>query len=171
MSIFDIIVCILAVISVITGWRKGFAVQAFGLAAFVLGVVTAAATGAAAGARLGIDPRYSTAAGFLIIFLCVVVAVLGLGRLIRRLFKIAGLGVMDIVLGILLSLLKTALVLGILCAVFDRINDAAGFVSQSTLNRSVTYRPLCRVVQACGVLGREAADTTEEIVNKTIHSI
>lgn len=171
MTIFDIVVCVIAAIAVFNGWRNGFAVQALGLAAIIIGLFVAARTGAEAGAKLGIDAGYATAAGFLIVFICVTGALLLLARLIRKLFRFAGLGMLDVLFGILLSLLKVALVLGILCSIFDKINNGAHFVPQSTLNRSVTYGPLCRTVETLGLLGREAGLQTEKIVEKTLDTI
>lgn len=171
MTIFDITVCVIAVIAVIDGWRKGFAVQALGFIAIVLGLFVAAKTGAQAGAKLGFDSAYASAAGFLIVFVCVAGILLLLARLLRKMFKFAGLGMLDVLLGILLSLLKVALVLGILCTIFDKINNGTHFVPQSTLDRSVTYRPLCRTVETVGVLGREAGLQTEKAVEKTLDNI
>lgn len=171
MTVFDIVVGIIAVIAVINGWRRGFAVQAVGLAAIIIGIVVAVRTGAEAGARLGIDGRYAAVAGYLLVFLCVTVALMFIGRLVRKMFRFAGLGVVDVLLGILLSLLKVALVLGILCTIFDKINDGAQFVPRSSLDRSLTYRPLCRVVTTLGVLGGEMADGTTSVVEKTLDNI
>ena len=171
MTIFDIAVFIIAVIAAINGWRRGFAVQALGLAAIVLGIFAAVKTGAEAGAKLGIDERYAAAAGFLAVFVCVTLVLMLVARFIRKIFKFAGLGMIDVLLGILLSLLKIALVLSILCTIFDKINDGAHFVPRSTLDKSLTYRPLCNVVSAFGMLGREAGGETEKIVRKTIDNL
>lgn len=171
MTIFDIIVCVIAAIAVFNGWRKGFAVQALGLVAIVLGLIVASRMGAEAGAKLGIDSRYASVVGFLIVFLCVTLVLMLVARLFRKMFKFAGLGFIDVLLGIVLSVLKVALVLGILCTIFDKLNDGAQFVQQSTLDKSVTYRPLCRIIGACGVLGREASDQTEQIVKDALETI
>lgn len=171
MTIFDIAVLVIAAIAVINGWRRGFIVQAIGLAAILLGLFAAVGTGAEAGAKLGIDPRYATPAGFLIVFIGVTAVLLLLARLLRKLFRVAGLGILDVLLGILLSLLKVGLVLGILCTIFDRLNDGAHFIPQSSLDKSVTYRPLCNIVEACGVWGREAGLQTEKMVEKTLDAI
>ena len=171
MAIFDIVVFVIAAIAVINGWRRGFVVQAFGLAAIILGIFVAIRTGAEAGAKLHIDPRYATAAGFLLIFVCVVGALLLIGHLIRKLFKTAGLGLFDVLFGIILSLIKVALVLGILCTIFDKLNDGAKFVPQSSLDRSITYRPLCNVIEVFGVWSKAAGDQTEKIVDKALDTI
>lgn len=171
MNVFDIIVCIIAVAAVINGWRRGFAVQVVGLAAIIIGIIVAVNTCALAGAKLGIDPRYASAVGFLVVFLAVAAVLLLLGRLIRRIFKFAGLGILDVLLGIVLSLLKVAIVLGILCTIFDKINEGAHFVPRETLDRSITYRPLCNMVSSVGLWGRIAADTTEKAVESTLEII
>lgn len=171
MTIFDIIVCIIAAIALFNGWRKGFAVQALGLIAIVLGVIAASATAAEAGAKLGVDHKYAAVVGFLIVFVCVTAVLLLLAHFIRKIFRFAGLGLVDVLLGIVLSLLKVALLLGVLCTIFDKLNDGAHFVPQSSLDKSITYGPLCRMVETFGVWGREAGDQTEKIVKKTLDTI
>lgn len=166
MTLFDIFVFIIAGVAVFTGWRRGFAVQAFGLCAIVLGLIVAAKTGSFAGAKLGFDHQYATPAGFLIVFLLVSGVLLLIGFLMRKMLKSTGLGSMDVVLGILFSLLKAALILGIFCAIFDKFNDGAHFVPQQTLNKSLTYRPLCRTIEVLGVWGREAVDGGEAAVKE-----
>ena len=171
MTVFDIFVFIVAAIAVFTGWRRGFAVQAFNFFAIVLGLFVAATTGPVAGAKLGFDPSYAVPAGFLVIFLLVAGVLLLIGRFMRKMLRSIGLGSLDVLLGILVSLLKTALILGILCTVFDKFNDGAHFIDRSKLDKSVTYRPLCRTVEVLGVWGREVGTGTEEVVRDALDKI
>ena len=171
MVIFDIVMCIVAMAAVISGWRRGFIVQAFGLAAVIAGIAVAARTGAEAGMRLGIDPRYSALAGFFIVFVCAALVALLIGHIIRKIFRSAGFGILDILLGIFLSFVKVAIVAGIGCAVFDRINNVTEFVPRSTLDRSITYRPLCRLAENLGLLSLEALDGAAQAVDKGLDHI
>ena len=171
MTIFDIFVIAVAAIAVFTGWRRGFAVQAFNFFAIVLGLFVAASTGPLAGVKLGFDASYATPAGFLVVFLLVAGALLILGRFMRKMLRSIGLGPLDVLFGILVSLLKTALILGIMCTVFDKFNDGAHFIERSKLDKSVTYRPLCRTIEVLGVWGREIGTGTEEVVRDALDKI
>lgn len=171
MNIFDIVVFIIFLIAVFNGWRRGFAVQAFGLIAIILGLIAAARSGADVGAHLSIDPHYATICGFLIVFLCVVGVLLLAGRLLRRIFKFAGLGFFDVLLGIVLSVVKVALLLGVLCVIFDKFNAGAHIVPRESLESSITYRPLCNTVSALGGVGKSLGDGTEKVVGTTLDNI
>lgn len=171
MNLFDIFVCIIGVAAAINGWRRGFAVQACGLVALVIGIFVAAKTGGRVGEALGVDAHFAAAAGFLVVFACVLVLMFLAGRIIRKMFDFVGLGVLDTLLGVLFSLLKAALILGILCATFDKLNGNGRFVSEQTLGRSITYRPLCKAVDACGVLGSAIGDGAEKIVDEAVKNI
>lgn len=171
MTIFDIAVCVLAVLAVIDGWRRGFALQAFGLVAIVVGIFVAVRTGAEAGAKLPVDAQYAAPAGFFLVFMVVAIGLLLVGRVFRTLFKAAGLGMFDTLFGVIVSLLKVALVLGIMCAVFDRFNEGAHFVDRASLDRSLFYRPLCNVVDGVGMVAKSLEQGTEQVVEQAIQSI
>ncbi len=171
MNIFDIFVCIIAVIAVINGWRRGFAVQACGLAALIVGIFVAAKTGARVGAAMGVDERFAAAAGFLVVFACILVLMLIAGRIIRKMFDFVGLGILDTVFGVIFSLLKSALILGILCSAFDRLNGDGRFVSKRKLDSSIAYRPLCDAVEAFGIWGRAVGEEADRIADKAVRNI
>jgi len=171
MNFFDIFVCIIGAVAVVNGWRRGFAVQACGLAALVIGIFVAAKVGTRVGDALGVDERFASAAGFLVVFACVLAAMLIAGRIIRKMFDFVGLGILDTLFGVIFSLLKSALILGILCSTFDKLNGDGRFVSKRMLGRSVTYRPLCNAVDACGVWGKAVGDEADKLVEKAVQNI
>lgn len=171
MNLFDIFVCIIGVAAVVNGWRRGFAVQACGLAALVIGIFVAAKVGTRVGGALGVDERFASAAGFLAVFACVLAVMFIAGRIIRKIFDFVGIGVLDTLFGVIFSLLKSALILGILCSTFDKLNGGGRFISKRTLERSAVYRPLCDAVNACGVWGRTVGGQAVESVEKAVQNI
>lgn len=148
MNLFDIVICVIALIAVVNGWRRGFVIQLCGIAAIGVGIWLAAKLGDSVGAWLHVDGRYAFAAGFLVVFAAVLIVVAILGRLVKSLFDFVGLGIFDSIFGMLLSLFKAALVVGILCTAFDSLNGNGRFIKQARLDHSLFYRPLCNVTQS-----------------------
>ncbi len=142
MNLIDLLVCLALAVAVWNGWRRGFILQICSLAALVAAIWLAARFGGAVGQRLGIESAYAPAAGFATVLVVVVLAVSILGRLVRGLFRFAGFGPLDTVLGIVVSILKWLLLLGALCAAVDRFDADRQLVSAETIETSVAWRPL-----------------------------
>lgn len=147
MGIFDIVVSILALIALVNGWRKGLTVQACSIIAIIGGIWLASTFGADVGNLFGVEPRFEKAAGFLTIFLVVLIVLAVLSRMVKKLFSFVGLGVLDSLFGALISVAKVALVLGILCSAFDSLNAGGRFIEKKSLDKTIFFRPLCRTVE------------------------
>ncbi|MBR5455112.1 MAG: CvpA family protein [Rikenellaceae bacterium] len=168
MGIFDILVLIVALVALVNGWRKGLIIQVCSIAAIVGGVWIASAFGAEVGALLGIEPRYAKAAGFLIIFFVALVFLALVSRLVKKLFSFAGLGVVDSILGALLSVAKVALIVGLLCSAFDSLNKGLKIVEVGTLDKTIFFRPLCRATE---VLELFDVDEAGKALEKTVKQV
>ena len=138
MNIFDIIAIIILVLAVFAGYRKGFISQLFSFAGVVGGILLAIAFGADVGAFLGLDAAYSSVVGFAITFLAT-------ARLLARLFSALGLGSIDTLLGILLSVLKYALVLSVVFVSLERLNKKAGLIDSRHFAASKSFRPISAI--------------------------
>ena len=64
------------------------------------------------------------------------------GKLILRIFKAVDLGWFNWILGILFSLLKAALIIGLVLVLFDTLNLKFELVKPETLDQSVLYAPI-----------------------------
>lgn len=142
MNVLDLIVCLVLAVAVWNGWRRGFILQVCSLAAIVVAIWLAARFGAAAGALLRLDPDHAAAAGFVAVLVLAVLAVSILARLLRGIFRFAGFGLPDILLGIALAVLKYLLLLGALFAAIDRINVDGALVPAETIASSRTFAPV-----------------------------
>lgn len=142
MNVLDIILIIFLLWAIYRGFKDGIVVQLGGLAGLFLGIYLAFRYGTALGLWLGIGEKWATVAGFAIIVVLVLVAIAVLGRLLRGLFELAGLSVLDKAGGIIVSLVKMGLILGLILYSFDWINRQQGWVKQAKLDKSVLYRPL-----------------------------
>lgn len=133
------------VLALWNGWRQGFIVQICSLAGIALGIWLATRIGEKVGLLMHLDEGVAAAGGFITVLLAVVLVVAVAARLMRKLFRFAGFGVADIVLGIVVSMLKFLLVLSLLFSAFDRLNANYGLVRERTLERSWSYEPILRL--------------------------
>lgn len=140
--ILDIILIIPLLWALWAGFRSGIVVQLGGLAGLALGVWLGLRYGEPLGRWLGMGPESDVIVGFAIIMLLVLLSVALLSRLLRGVFRFAGVATLDRLCGALLSLLKVALILGLLLYGFTYLNRSVNWVEQRKLEASVLYRPL-----------------------------
>ena len=146
MNVFDIIVYIALAWAIFNGWRKGFLLQMLSLVAIVAAIYMAAEYGAQVGTMLGLESPTASIAGFIIIFLAALIGITILAHLMRVVFRFAGLGVADVILGILLSIVKVGLILAVLFAWFDSVNKDYQWASKECVEESRWYKPIASVV-------------------------
>ncbi len=142
MNYIDIIVWITLALAFINGWRQGAVVQGCSILGILIGVWLATKHGTSLGLWLHIDAQWAAVGGFLILFLAVIIGVGLVSRLVRSIFKFAGLGVLDSMLGVVLSIFKYAVILSLLFGAFDGLNNQFKFVSKSVLAESKFYAPV-----------------------------
>lgn len=147
MNYLDIIIAIPLLLGLWEGFRQGLIVQIIGLAALVAGVYLAFVFGSKAGMALGLEGLTATAVGFFAVFAIVVALLFILGRLTRGLFKIAGLGVFDTLLGMLFSTLKAALIVGVLLMWLSDLDTGNNIIKESAAKKSRLYGPVLKTSQ------------------------
>mgnify|MGYP003100629911 CR=1 FL=1 len=133
MHAFDIIVGIPLAYAAYRGFRSGIVAQSCGL----LGLV--------AGLWMRVDPSAARVAGFVAILLLTLLGIALLGHLLKGLFRLAGLGPIDAVGGLLLGVVKMALILSLLLGAFETVNRSAGWVGEQSYARAVLYKPVREV--------------------------
>ena len=146
-NFFDIVTLLVALWAVISGWRRGVILQLGSLAGILLSLYLAAHYGQEAGRLLHLGESWQTAGGFIVVALVTLIGVALLGRLLRKLFQFAGLGLLDILFGILISLTKWLLLLSALYTAFGALNRTLNLVEKEAFARSRTYYPVCRVAE------------------------
>lgn len=146
MNIIDIIIVISLIIAVIQGLRKGFIAQVIAIISIILGLwmsfhfadfVSRWLAGHIPGSE-----QVLKIAAFAIILVIVIFALWALGKLLETTIKIIMLGWLNRLLGVLFSLLKAFLIIGLLILAFAAINDAFHMVDTKYLDSSVFYYPV-----------------------------
>ena len=163
MNLFDVIVYIALAWAVFNGWRRGFLLQLVSLVALIAGLMLAAKYGAYVGSLMGLDSPTAAIVGFLVIFLAALVAITIVGHLLRAVLRFSGLGVADVLLGILFSVLKIGLVVGVLFSWLAAINRDYTWVEKQTIEQSRWFVPVVRVTDTLMPYFEEQLDN---IVNR-----
>ena len=145
MNFFDILTILALVWAVVSGWRSGFVSQLLGLVGIILGVVLSIRYGAAVGEMLHIDARFAVVAGFLITFVVTLIAATILAKLLARVLSFIGLGWVNILLGVVLSVVKGLIVLSMLYASIFALNKSMKLVEQRYFDKSLSFD----VVRSC----------------------
>jgi membrane protein required for colicin V production len=145
MNWLDVVIVILLIFAVWEGWRQGVITQILGLAAVVSGIFLAWRFGHAIGSWLGMEGTAAAIAGFAIVLVVVVVAVVLVGRLTRGLFRIVGLGMFDNVLGVIFSALKMSVIVGLVMLLVEIADPEGRVVPESVKERSAMYGAVNRV--------------------------
>ena len=139
MNFFDILTLVALVWAVVSGWRSGFVSQLLGLLGIILGIVLSLRYGASVGEMLGIDARFSVVAGFLITFVATLIVATLIARLIARVLSFVGLGWVNTLLGIVLSIVKGLIVLSMLYAAIFALNANLQFVEPQYFDSSISF--------------------------------
>ncbi len=146
MNTLDIILLICFVPAVIQGFRKGFISQIVAIISIIAGVWVSARFASMASVWIGQyiqgSEQVLKVVAFALIFIVVIAALALLGKLIEGTVKLIMLGWLNRLLGVLFSLLKVGLIVGLVIMAFNALNGTFQFVSEETLNSSVLYPPL-----------------------------
>ena len=152
MNILDAIILICLIPAIFQGLRKGFISQAISIISLIAGVWASARF---ADIVTLWASKYITASEQILkivafaIILIVVFIILGLiGRLLESVLKFVFLGWLNRLAGLIFSLMKALLILGLVTIAFSSINDALGLVKPEVISESMLYQPL-----------KDAADT------------
>lgn len=146
MNIFDLIVYIALAWAIFNGWRRGFLLQMLSLVAVVAAIYLGIRFGAELGVMLGMEGTTAQIGGFIAIFFGSLIVIAIVGRLLRGVFRLAGLGVVDTLLGILFSVVKIGLVVSVLFSWFSALNRDYKLASKEKIELSRWFEPVSGVI-------------------------
>ena len=143
MNVLDIILAILLVVGAVNGFRKGIISQLCGLAGVLLGVWLGFKFGDRLGVWLGVE--IGEIASFVIIFIGAVLLAALAGRISAAILRATGLGILNRFGGMALSLVEYVLICSLLLGLFQRVNNATGWVEPKVVEESVLVEPVMKV--------------------------
>ena len=146
MNILDAIILIALIPAIIQGLRKGFISQAISIISIIAGIWASARFANLVTAWVS---QYITASEQILkiiafaLILVVVCIILGLlGKLLESILKIVTLGWINKLLGLLFSLLKAFLIIGMIILAFSSLNNSFGIVKPEIIDESALYGPV-----------------------------
>lgn len=143
MAILDIILLICFVPAIVSGISKGFVKQLVDIVAVVAGAIAAFRLSSMVSTWLANyvtwDKNLLYVVSFAIIVVVVVLVLNLIGSLICKLLKEVSLGWLNRLFGLLLGVLKTAIVLGLLIMLFRNLNASLHLVDTAKLSDAVLF--------------------------------
>lgn len=146
MNTLDIFILILFVPGIVRGLSKGFVEQTLSLLGIILSVYMAyhyhGSVYTCLSAHFEISQTVLHIVGFAIVLAGVLIVILLLANLITAVVEKASLGWLNRSLGVVLSIIVTALVLSIIILLFNMVNVKFGLVKSPILQDSLLYGAL-----------------------------
>ena len=140
MSTLDIIILVCFVPAIVTGIQRGFIAQVVSLVSIILGIWLAFHFSEMVCEWLrqylpNLSETILNIVGFVLILAVVALLLHLVGKLLLRLFKAVDLGWLNWILGLIFSLLKGALIIGLFLVLFDTLNLKFELVKPETLDQ------------------------------------
>ena len=149
MNWLDIIICIPLVWGLYKGITKGLVTELATMVALGLGIWSAMKfselLSSYAREHWGWTSRYLPVISFCCILLAVLILVYFIAKLITRVVKAVALGWLNKILGAIFGVMKFALILSILFFVADAVEKSYPFISSSTKDGSLLYKPVAQI--------------------------
>ncbi len=146
MNTLDIFILILFVPGIVRGLSKGFVEQTLSLLGIILSVYMAyhyhGSVYTWLSAHFEISQTVLHIVGFAIVLAGVLIVILLLANLITTVVEKASLGWLNRSLGVVLSIIVTALVLSVIILLFNMVNVKFGLVKSPILQDSLLYGAL-----------------------------
>lgn len=146
MNILDIIILICFIPALVQGIRKGFISQVVAIVSIVAGVYLSFEFSELVSAWISQyiegSEQVLKITAFALILIAVIAGLTAFGKLIEKMVKIVMLGWLNRLLGAAFSMLKCALIVGLIIMVFNSLNGSFHFVDEAKLAESTLYPPL-----------------------------
>ena len=143
MNILDIIILVCLVPAVVVGLWKGFISQAISLISIIVGVWASARFANIVGEwlvkYLTVSESVIKVISFILILVVVIVVLYLVGRMLEGVIKLVTLGWLNKLLGVIFSLAKCVLILGVVVIAFNALNNTFDLVKPSVISDSVLY--------------------------------
>lgn len=150
MNIIDIVIVVILIFAFVRGFMKGFFVEIASLIALIGGIYGAVYFSYFAAniikEYVEWSENYITLTAFAATFIVIVIAVSSLGKVLTKMANFVALGMINKILGGIFALLKSVVILSVIVVFFARLNNVIHFIEKETLDTSVLYMPVKKIV-------------------------
>jgi len=152
MNFIDLFILVLLAWAVFRGASRGLIMQVTTLAALILGIFAALKfSNITAGFLVeyfNVDQEYlfiiSLGATFILVFFLVELV----GNLLEKIVDAISLSLVNKMLGVVFSILKTVLLTGILFAYLERLDQRVPFIPENTKEKSIFFEPFSSLAKS-----------------------
>jgi membrane protein required for colicin V production len=146
MNTVDIIIAVILLFGLVTGYIKGLFVEITSLVGLVLGVYGAIHFSYFLSnilkSRVNWDQSMIQIVSFAGTFLIILLALALLGKTLTKIADTIALGLFNKILGAIFGFLKFALILSIVFIVYDQIHSSLKFVDKKKVRQSILFEPV-----------------------------
>ncbi len=141
MDFIDIVLGALLAFGLIRGLRNGLFVELASLVSFFIGIYIAVKFSYVVGGFIG-DSKTAKVVAFIITLVLVVVGIHLLAKVFSKIASTLFLGWLNKLGGAFFAVIKTALLLGIVLSLFQKVNINNAMISKETQEKSLFFNPL-----------------------------
>jgi membrane protein required for colicin V production len=162
MNYIDVLILIILVISMVTGFVNGFIKEIASLAALVLGVWGAIRFSSFTAEKLydyfDMTGKYVGIISFVVTFAVIAIGIHFAGIIVDKLMKAVALGFVNRLLGIAFGLIKAVLILSVIFVVLNAIDARRPFLPNERIETSMLYKPISDIAPALFPIIGEGGD-------------
>ena len=149
MSYLDIIIAIPLLWGLYKGFTKGFVIEMAALFSLCLGVYGAIKFSDFVSIyfreQFAWDTPYLPVIAFGLTFICIVLLVYLIAKVIEQFIRLAALGVVNRIFGSLFGVLKFALIISCLFYALESVGVAGKIITEKQQQQSLLYKPVTRI--------------------------
>ncbi|MCU0471873.1 MAG: CvpA family protein [Bacteroidales bacterium] len=152
MNWIDLVIIILLVFSVISGFTNGFVKEAASLAGLILGIWGAIKFSSFTSEKLydlfDMTGQYVGIISFLVTFCVIVVIIHFIGIIADKIVDAISLGFLNRILGMVFGLIKSVLIMSVIFVVINAIDARRPFLPRVKIEESRFYSPISDIAPA-----------------------
>lgn len=152
MNWIDLIIVVILIISLVTGFIHGFVKEVASLAALIIGIWGAIKFSAFTAAKLydwfDMTGQYVGIISFIITFGVIVVIIHFIGIIADKIINAVSLGFLNRILGIAFGLFKSVMIMSVFFVILNAIDARKPFLPRKTIEESMFYNPISDIAPA-----------------------
>lgn len=143
MGFIDIFLGVLLGYGIFKGIRNGLIVEFASLISFFVGIYIAVKFSSVVGGFIG-DSKSAKVLAFVLTFILVVIGIHLLAKVFSKIASALFLGLINRIGGAIFGGLKTALILGVILSLFQKVNINDALISKETQGESLFFNPILK---------------------------
>lgn len=143
MGFIDIFLGVLLGYGIFKGIRNGLIVEFASLISFFVGIYIAVKFSSVVGGFIG-DSKSAKVLAFVLTFILVVIGIHLLAKVFSKIASALFLGLINRIGGAIFGGLKTALILGVILSLFQKVNINDALISKETQEESLFFNPILK---------------------------